>query len=1465
MADILGDLINAVYTETKEGGNTKERIATIMRLLREQSNNFTEAKTVSQGPLSMRTDGVSIYFTNASGVEKKVAFKGEGGGGGEIDLTELIESIEKAQKAADDAAAAAAAADADAKRANQVLANIANDNIVTVQEKPELFREWQIIQAEHPKILTNAATYGVPTGVYAGFYAALETFLTESKVFENFAVDTPVNGQELTGRFRDYYAARQDLLNAITEAAKRYVDSIQLGTANMLKKSNTVIHADANTYPLGGYGINKTLEIGKTYTLRFKSRISGGNYVGAWLNGQELITTGPINGGVFTKTFTVTTAGRNMVDFYKFYPDGVINPPVEAWVDWAVLVEGNRMPAGEWFPSTEDIQEQLGEAIYKADQANNKLSDIANDNKLTPNEKNDVILEWEIINDERPKIIEQASVFSVSWSDYQAEFTALSNYLISIGYADISYTSDINSTEFKAKFRNYYDAKIKLLRAVTEASKNYTNSEISKLQIGGANMLNKSANMLAERPENKGQTPNINLWVNDPSKDGFYAYKTDGAEGVFWFDLPELEGGKMIDGKQYTISMEVWSEWPFGMGIGGTNVGNALENGFTTVDRNWKRVYRTFTKLASSNNSFIIRLDAQGANYLMRNFKLEEGIRATPWARSQADLEKAAKDAKDAADKANVILSEIANDNIITPQEKPDVLKEWQTITGEFETIKAQSDTYGVDKTSYNTSFIYLQNYLTTIGIFADMNSNTNVDGANFRAHFTNYYDERAKLLKNISDASKSYTDNLAIGATNLLDDSLNIVYSPNNIGLGSHRWVDDGGEERYSEYTSDADKSVSLFGAYYLMKRGVQYCRGVYVRNPNNFEITVTVSDHQAIPNGVRNTNLPANSGWVWVKSFTAEGIDTNSAHIIQTSTAGGTPVTKLHIKKPMLVKGNRIADDWAPSYNDIQAQIKVAKDRADQANAVLTLISDDNILHRSEKPAVVKEWDEIDAEYHRNVANSQVYGVSSAAYSAAYSFLSSYLISIDYGNFNTDSPINGVVFRSNFTNYYKTLADLLLAISNAAKGYVNDTATEVRKEARLKLLAAQYASGECLNRDVDFRSGNNGLMVYNNASNGNVDLVRWLGARSLNAPTKSPWIIGCDYNGNGASPNKGGWTFSTQTRANAVFVVRMIIRLNAGDSLEFASNAAGDGYSFDWVTPNTSSDTNAWTEYIGVLRCGATGSFSSSMFFSVAGPDGVTSTQICYAAVYDVTEVDRYLEQKIADAAEAARLAQAQADNAMNTAQNVAKVTTFLTTTVNGNVVASGTMLIGDPAGANAGITGVTDNGTNSVRIWAGAAYEGRNNAPFRVLHNGKLFATGAEISGKITAETGEIGDFKLENGSMINGTSGGATYTLIDKYQVIFREKLGSGVRELMYGQTVPPSSGSRGAVADIKNTSTDNPSDPNIALRLTANGATENIAIDIQSGGIRTVGGDGITAWLPTSSTIRVVNGIIVDFY
>lgn len=83
---------------------------------------------------------------------------------------------------------------------------------------------------------------------------------------------------------------------------------------------------------------------------------------------------------------------------------------------------------------------------------------------------------------------------------------------------------------------------------------------------------------------------------------------------------------------------------------------------------------------------------------------------------------------------------------------------------------------------------------------------------------------------------------------------------------------------------------------------------------------------------------------------------------------------------------------------------------------------------------------------------------------------------------------------------------------------------------------------------------------------------------------------------------------------------------------------------------------------------------------------------------------------------------------------------------TVIDGGLVTSGTIQVaGDNASILAGITGkgTTDD---AIRFWAGASFENRATAPFRVQQNGKAIATNLHISGESTF----AGELKGASGS-------------------------------------------------------------------------------------------------------------------
>lgn len=104
------------------------------------------------------------------------------------------------------------------------------------------------------------------------------------------------------------------------------------------------------------------------------------------------------------------------------------------------------------------------------------------------------------------------------------------------------------------------------------------------------------------------------------------------------------------------------------------------------------------------------------------------------------------------ANNAISLLSDISNDNKLTPVEKTNTKIQWDAIVVEKPTIESQATTYGIttEKTNYTNAYNTLSTYITPL--LSDLSTTSDITGTTFRANFTDYYNKRTILLKTISE-----------------------------------------------------------------------------------------------------------------------------------------------------------------------------------------------------------------------------------------------------------------------------------------------------------------------------------------------------------------------------------------------------------------------------------------------------------------------------------------------------------------------------------------------------------------------------------------------------------------------------------------------------------------------------------------------------------------------------------------
>lgn len=158
----------------------------------------------------------------------------------------------------------------------------------------------------------------------------------------------------------------------------------------------------------------------------------------------------------------------------------------------------------------------------------------------------------------------------------------------------------------------------------------------------------------------------------------------------------------------------------------------------------------------------------------------------------------------------------------------------------------------------------------------------------------------------------------------------------------------------------------------------------------------------------------------------------------------------------------------------------------------------------------------------------------------------------------------------------------------------------------------------------DVNFANGTNNLNRYSNSANDQVvlDVID-----NNEAPNSTHKVLRVRSSGAGTSPGAGGFYFGVQTDKNKIFIFRFTAKVPSGKNLGFASNAAGTGYTSEWLTSN--AGTGKWEEYIHAVYCGSSGTFSSTGFFYIL-QSGSYEMLISYASGFLYNGDNAYVGKK-------------------------------------------------------------------------------------------------------------------------------------------------------------------------------------------------------------------------------------------
>ena len=382
------------------------------------------------------------------------------------------------------------------------LRQMASDSVISKEEKATLRNKVAQIDKEYASYQDDATTYGVSIADLSAAYNTLKNFLSGT-VAVNIDSDTTLTDAQRSSYntyFANYDAEVSRFANLIADAmaknaADAAVDAVQIGGVNILNGTKNfsdhwsgegqilseqylglnVVYCKVPTsadYAEVRQQVNVPFTPSEEYTLSFWAK--GEGYVHTYCHpviSQRIIATNgdaSVGSAVDTRMRYVLTSEWKRF-FVTFLTLGTVSPSGdnrvlfrihsgnnEVYLCGAKLEQGNKATA---YSISDNDQKEY------SDKALDALADIANDDKLTPNEKQDAKREWEIIQGEKPILTAQADTIQLSTADYLNVYNALSAYITPL-LADMTTTSTITGSVFNARFKTYYDAKTTLLKNI---------------------------------------------------------------------------------------------------------------------------------------------------------------------------------------------------------------------------------------------------------------------------------------------------------------------------------------------------------------------------------------------------------------------------------------------------------------------------------------------------------------------------------------------------------------------------------------------------------------------------------------------------------------------------------------------------------------------------------------------------------------------------------------------------------------------------------------------------------------------------------------------------------------------------------------------------------------------------------------------------------------------------------------
>ena len=616
---------------------------------------------------------------------------------------DVTEEINDAKVKAEEAEKNAQKGLEEAREANKQLNDMASDSILTPSEKQAITRTWEEIKVEKPLINKQAEGYKVSTTAYDLAFNTLQTYVNTLGL--DLTTNTNIAPVTFNAKFNDYYTERQLVLNKIAEESKKqaedYTDSalegVVVGGRNFLKYSD--LSKSLVKSLISTRGVTHTVSIDESTkymdknTLKIVTSASGNG------SGEDVLWTSVLG------TAQGTGTGRNLL--FSFYAKASKNTRLKArmghgsyktdayaditttwqryvidvsdlanaqlngevifhltsastvWMTMVQLEDGTKVT--DWTKAIEDYDDDMLDILQKAEEAEanaqkgieqaekakDRLDEIADDSKLTATEKQQIARDWEEIKVEKESIVKQANVYGVSTTNYVNAYNTLSNYINGLSL-NSQITTTINKNTFNSTFNSYYSQRQTVLNDIATKTKEYANTVVDGVVIGGTNLMTDS-------------TGNLGSWSAGSIVDGYMGNKAYRVRRTTTGNSARQQLQKNVTlpslnvGDSYTLSGWIFIDEDVTLNAdnnqlymrcyrkGGDNFTDICINNIpkSSPKGRWFRVEAT-SKLSVSdidvNRCMVSMALADAGSIRFSMIKLERGTKASDWSPANEDL-----------------------------------------------------------------------------------------------------------------------------------------------------------------------------------------------------------------------------------------------------------------------------------------------------------------------------------------------------------------------------------------------------------------------------------------------------------------------------------------------------------------------------------------------------------------------------------------------------------------------------------------------------------------------------------------------------------------------------------------------------------------------------------------------------------------------------------------------------------